>query len=190
MDYEIVDIFEGELTPGVEGWDIIQRTPDGSLRAHAIPKVALEWRAAEYGLESVDEIFDILLHEAYVGYGIVTPPSTMNSVIKSDTPPKKSRVAAEVPLPGLYEAKSTQEARDAHRERIAKVKTDTIRVTDPQGLLSYITANPEMDSDSIREKRERVDTQRWIKLYGELPDVVKKDLAQRENSGEVQQMKR
>lgn len=163
-EWKIVDIQAGELNPGVPGWMLYMQKPNGDSWAHAIPRLVLEWRSAEYGIGDLDEILDLILHENYAEADAV--PNVMVSVTQSVTKQAKPVRAS---LPGLFEAKSTKEALDAHRVRVARVKTDRVRVTDPKGLLAHIKSAHRMDPESVREKAEAVDTHRWMKLYGGLP---------------------
>jgi hypothetical protein len=163
-EYVIVDILAGEIMPGAEGWHLIVRRPDSRLYQIALPKVAFEWRAAEYGLTDPAEILDVILHEPYQD---TAPPVLPLSV---RTPPAAPAKTAPDPHgPTLREATSTTAARAAHRSRIAAVKKNNVHVTDPEGLLPHIHRAHGMDPDRVRAKREAVDTHRWSLLYGGLP---------------------
>jgi len=163
-EWKIVDVLSGELAPNVNGWQVLMQKPDGSFWAHAIPRVVLEWRVAEYGTDDLDEILDLVLHESYAEPD--SEPIKMVSVTQSNA---KQKRAVKSSLPTLFEATSTKEALDAHRERIGRVKADKVQVTDPKSLLSHIKADNGMNPASVRDKRELVDTLRWTKLYGGLP---------------------
>jgi hypothetical protein len=67
---------------------------------HVFPHDALEWRAAEYGIDpsDVDTLMDIVLAEPYITSEDYEPGTT------------------------LYDAPSIQDAREAHLSRCAKVK--------------------------------------------------------------------
>ena len=67
---------------------------------HVMPYDALEWRAAEYGIDSndTDTLMDIILAEAFMS--------------KDDYDPGTS----------LYEAQSVAQAREAHLARCARIK--------------------------------------------------------------------
>lgn len=164
-EYKIVDILAGEISPGVEGWSIITERPGGIRWQDTFARAAFEWRAAEYGLTDPVEILDIILHEPYRQTAApVLPPS-----VKAGAPAKAAAKPVDPHGPALYEAASTAAAWTAHRSRIAAVKAQRARFTDPDGLLSYIHQNHGMDPDRVRAKREAVDVHRWNMLYGGLP---------------------
>jgi len=171
--HEIVDVLAGEITPGVAGWSVVTLRPDGHRWQHTFPSGVFEWRAAEYGLTDPAEILDVILHEPYQETDAPTlPPSVKARPVKAPVAAK----AQDRHGPTLQQATSTTSARDAHRSRIASVKTDRVRVTDPDGLLPHIYRNHGMDPDRVRAKREAVDVHRWIRLYGALPVPVTIDL--------------
>lgn len=164
-DHEIVDILGGEIVPGVEGWSVVTRRPDGNLWQTVFPKCTLEWRAAEYGLTDPAEILDVILHESAVPAPDTTP--TMRSLAKS------SSARASTPPPvgalGLYAATSTRAARTSHLSLVAEAKK-TRAITDPNSLLQHILNDHGMDPDRVRARAELVDIQRWSTLYGALPE--------------------
>lgn len=164
-DYKIIDVLAGEISPGVEGWSIITERPGDIRWQDTFPKVIFEWRAAEYGLTDPAEILDIVLHEPYRD----TPTPALPPSVKAKAPTRTDAKAADPHGPTLQEATSTAAARDAHRSRIAAVKANKARFTDPDGLLPHIHQNHGMDPDQIRAKRETVDMHRWTRLYGGLP---------------------
>ncbi|MEU1272973.1 hypothetical protein [Streptomyces sp. NPDC005799] len=170
-EHTIIDILAGEISPGVQGWSVITLRP-GSIRwQHTFPAETMEWRAAEYGLTDPVEIVDVILHEPYQETDApVLPPSVKQ-------PPGKAAGATVAKAkdphgPILLEATSTRAARDAHRSRIAAVKKQRVRITDPDGLLAHIHRSHGMDPDRVRAKREAVDVHRWNRLYGGLPVPV------------------
>ncbi|MDQ0758688.1 hypothetical protein [Streptomyces canus] len=168
-EYKIADVLAGEISPGVEGWLVVTVRPGDVRYQHAIPQVAFEWRAAEYGLTDPAEILDVILHEPYQETAAPALPQSVKA------PPVKAVVAAKAQDrhgPTLQQATSTRDAREAHRSRIAAVKTDRVRVTDPDGLLPHVYSNHRMDPDRVRAKREAVDVNRWNRLYGGLPVPV------------------
>lgn len=158
--YEIVDV--GEMLPNPEHpcWYVTMRRPDGQLHQHVFPKATLEWRAAEYGLTDPAEILDVILHEPL-------RPRAAHDDRMSMTSPVKKTVPGPEPVT-LWTAKSTGEARQAHRQAIAAAKAKAA-VVDPSGHLAHIAARHGMTADGIREKTEHVDTTRWLMQYGGLP---------------------
>lgn len=163
-EHKIIDILAGEISPGVDGWSVITLRPGGIRWQHTFPKEILEWRAAEYGLTDPAEILDVVLHENYQD---TAPPALPPSV--KTAPVTVAAAVADQHGPTLQEATSTAAARTAHRSRIAAVKAGSVRITDPDGLLPHIHGNHGMDPGRVRTKAERVDVNRWTRLYGPLP---------------------
>lgn len=163
-EHTIIDILAGEVSPGVQGWSVITLRPGGIRWQHTFPRELLEWRAAEYGLTDPAEILDIVLHEPFLpAPAPVLPPS-----VKGQPTPKAAPLA-DPHGPTLQQATSTKAARDAHRSRIAALKKDQVRLTDPEGLLSHIHRNHGMNPARVQEKQEQVDVHRWQLVYGALP---------------------
>jgi hypothetical protein len=159
-ELEIIDVGEMHPNPDTPCWYVTMRRPDKTLHMHIFPKATLEWRAAEYGLTDPAEILDVILHERHRPRAV---PDDRVSLTGQDR-----RTAAAAPPVSLWTARSTAEAREAHRNAIAAVKATT-RVVDPAGHLSHIVNGHGMDPARVRAKAELVDTQRWINLYGGLP---------------------
>lgn len=161
-EYEIVDV--GEMLPNPEHpcWYVTKRKADGTLHGHVFPKATLEWRAAEYGLTDPAEILDVILHEGH------RPRRAADDRVSLVNPVKKAAKAADEEPVDLWTAKSTAEAREAHRKTIADIKAKK-KVVDPSGCLIHILVRCDLDADRIREKAEKVDVTRWIKQHGGLP---------------------
>lgn len=136
-----------------ECWEARIVRPDGTVGVHIMPVAALEWRAAEYGIDptDVDALLDIILHEPH-----------MQTI---DDPQHGPRYADGTP--DLWTADNTTAARDAH---VARIKTCNVRI-DVRGVkaLDPVRAGHRPDSDRIRKMREQVDTSRWLKKHGALP---------------------
>lgn len=164
IEYTISDVAE-DTERGL--WQVTYKSPAGEARHHTFPKTTLEWRAAEYGLDDVDEILDIILHEPYVP---TEQPAAPVSLIAAQAKPG-TQAAARITL---YTAESTAQARDAHRQLIAEVKASHVRVSPPKGAdpLDHIRRRHGITPDGLRARREQVDTHRWKKLYGGLPVPV------------------
>jgi hypothetical protein len=100
--------FTDAIDDGQGHWIVhrrVTRTEEGSEPVveegiHAFPHDALEWRAAEYGIDpsDVDTLMDIILTEPYIASTDYEPGTT------------------------LYDAPSIEDARKAHLSRCAKVK--------------------------------------------------------------------
>lgn len=134
-------------------WQVSLVRPDGKVAIHIMPTAALEWRAAEYGIDptDVDTLLDIILHEPHM-------PTV-------DDPQQGPRYADSGP--DLWQADNTDTAREAH---LARIKTCPVRI-DVQGArgLDTIRNGHQPDPDRLRGMRETVDTNRWLKKYGDLP---------------------
>lgn len=114
-----------EMTTNGQGtpvWLVSMLKPDGTLHDHAFPPSAIEWRMAEYGLDSVDEALDIVLHEPFA----VSPQDHGRRL-----PDPAEKAGMVTRLPGrtvdepihLHNAPTIAAAREAHRLRIADAKT-------------------------------------------------------------------
>ncbi|MEU1787121.1 hypothetical protein ABZ553_14850 [Streptomyces sparsogenes] len=159
IQYTVTDVAE-DTTRAL--WQVTYQDSSGEVRHHIFPKTTLEWRAAEYGLDDVDEILDIILHEPHApAEQQGAPVSLLAAPATADRP--RPRIT-------LYTAESTAQARDAHRQRIADIKVN-VRITPPKGAdpLDHIRRNHGITADGLRAKREQVDTHRWKTLHGGLP---------------------
>ncbi|MGY0062853.1 hypothetical protein ACWY4P_41010 [Streptomyces sp. LZ34] len=161
IHYTIVDVAE-DNDRGL--WQVTYQGSAGEERHHLFPKATLEWRAAEYGLDDVEEILDIILHEPYA------PTEQPEGPMSLLAAPAKT-AGRPAPRITLYIAESTAQARDAHRQHIADIKADHVRINSPKGAdpLDHIRRRHGITADGLRAKREQVDTHRWKKLYGGLP---------------------
>ena len=116
---------------GKESWHVYQDRGNGLIWGHAIPKVAFEWRIAEYDLDPEDEdlVFDILLHEPFI------PNPRRRRNFKDDaaakmglTVPARRQMGRglvqeeQVPI-WLYNAPTIALARKAHLARVEHAKT-------------------------------------------------------------------
>lgn len=116
---------------GVPIWLVSMLKPDGTIHCHAFPPPAVEWRMAEYQLDSVDEALDMVLHEPFA----VDPLDRFQKL-----PDPAARAGMVTRLPGraseepvrLHNAPTIADAREAHRLRIADAKA-RVQVTPPKG---------------------------------------------------------
>jgi hypothetical protein len=160
-EYKVVSVREVSEGLSMPAWLVKMERPDGNMVAHLFPQDTLEWRAAEYGIEDVDELLDIVLHEPY------QPPT--------DATEAEELGVERFTKPTLMEADSTSEARENHRARISRAKAERVRVVEPKSTkggkspLDAIRQKPGIDPDRMRAKREAVDMNRWINKYGALP---------------------
>lgn len=135
-------------------WQVTILQADGKPHAHLIPTAALEWRAAEYGIDptDIDTLLEILLHEPHMAMTEET----------EEQPPRYAD-----PGPALWEADSTAAARAAH---LSRVKNCPVYIgVRGAAVLDSIRAGHKPNRAKVRAMREAVDTQRWISQYGDLP---------------------
>ncbi|MEU1309514.1 hypothetical protein ABZ419_11550 [Streptomyces cinnamoneus] len=161
IKYTVTDVAE-DVQRGL--WQVTYNTGDGT-HAHQFPKATLEWRAAEYGLDDPAEILDIILHEPYVPPEPSPAPVSVTSPSARAAQPERARVT-------LYTAATTEQARTAHRELIAQVKAERVRIEPPPkgpDPLDSIRARHGITPEGRRAKAMTVDIHRWKHLYGGLP---------------------
>ena len=103
-----------DLPVGIKSdtWRLEMDRPDGLKHLTVFPTGALVWRVAEYGFgpKDLDTILDILIHEQFMDFN---DPDD---------------------LPTLLTATHQQEAREAHLERIKRIKANHTEVV-PHGDL-------------------------------------------------------
>lgn len=149
-----------------QNWVIHYDAPDGTEWAHSFPVGNLETLVAEYGLSDTTEALDVLLHDPHMWAWLASidhrdDPATAEGWVTTDQPDAEPVT--------LFTARSTVDARGAHRARISAVKeTGTAVVTDPAGLLAPILAAP-VNAERISEHAQQVDIHRWTLVYGGLP---------------------
>jgi hypothetical protein len=148
-------------------WVVNYDAPDGTPWAHSFPVGNLETLMAEYGLDDPAEALDVLLHDphAWAWIGTLDPrddPAAVAGWVTTDLPDAEPVT--------LFNARSTTDARGAHRARIAAVKeAGATAVVDPDGLLAEVLSMP-LDDAKQRDHAEQVDVYRWQLVYGGLPD--------------------
>lgn len=91
-------------------WRLAMTRPDGLMHLTVFPVSTPTWRIAEYGFDpnDLDTILDIIIHEQFMDFGLPDD------------------------LPTLSTAKHQQEAREAHIERIRRLKVNHTEVV-PHG---------------------------------------------------------
>lgn len=167
--WEVFNLEEHEIN-GTECWVIDHRRQgDARFTRTVFPKATLEWRAAEYDMdgstpEGRAEILDLIMHEFYM------PP-----IMQPPVPTGKGRMfsgATQKQEVHLYNAATKAEAREAHLERVAKVKREVAHIQWPEpakkasalseaapSMLDDIISR-ELDPKSIRDKKAFVHKQR------------------------------
>jgi hypothetical protein len=162
-----IDWVGERLTRGVPRWVIHKVDEDGQGLGHIFAKDTLEWRAAEYGLDDVDELLDMVLHEPHLPDEPDRDDAALRAGFITSTRPGAEPIT-------LFNAASTTDALAAHRLRIADVKKARARVSPAKGRnpLDAIRSTPGITPVGLRAKRELVDTHRWRLVYGGLPVPV------------------
>ncbi|MFE8961736.1 hypothetical protein [Streptomyces iakyrus] len=176
MDVYQVETAEATTTAqGTPIWLVSMRKPDGSIHAHAFPPSTIEWRMAEYGLDTVDEALDIILHEPWAADPTDPILGRQDPAMKAGMTVQRAGAAAE-PI-RLHNAPTIADAREAHRLRIADAKT-RIRITPPKGKqdpLDLIRQQHGVTSEGLRQKAAFVDSVRRA-VRGEqaarTPDII------------------
>lgn len=124
MDEYVVQSAERTRTSqGGAIWLVAMLKPDGTIHCHAFPPSIIEWRMAEYELDSVDEALDIVLHEPFA----TSPTDPLHA---RDDAALRAGMVVRAPGPvldyepiHLHNADSIADARQAHRIRISDAKT-------------------------------------------------------------------
>lgn len=150
--WTVSDTVQREVS-GTPCWQVNMTRPDGSTAIHLMPADVLDWRAAEYGIDptDVDTLLDLVLHEPHI-------PMT-------DDPKKGPRYADGGP--DLWTAENTDAAREAHQARVRSCPVQ-IAVRGAKGLAA-VRSGHRPDLARVRAMREMVDTNRWVRRYGDLP---------------------
>lgn len=143
-------IYSGEHSVRTDLWELHIQREDGVKGVHMMPKMILDLRAAEYGIDptDVDTLMSVVLHEPYM-------------------PVEEPTAEDPDPIAPLMKAQSTTEAREAH---LAKVKNCRVQfdIKGSKGLDAIRKAH-KPNPDLIRAHKETVDTHRWTVKYGDLP---------------------
>ena len=149
-------IYAGEYPHLPDTWEIHTQKDNGAKHLILMPKAALDFRAAEYGIDptDVDQLLDILLHER---------------LIPTQEDEKFSPELKAAALPWLFETTNTDDARKYHLQRIRKAKVQFQikgnKVLDP------IRRGHIPDKKLIGQAAQQVDLVRWFNNYGDLPPI-------------------
>jgi hypothetical protein len=139
-----------------EYWDIYFRKPDSNSHIYRMPKITLDARAAEYGIDATDveTLMEISLHEIFLE-------------MSQDDETNEMRFDDQSPT--LMSAESTQAAREAH---INRLKTCPVKI-DTRGnkALDVIRSSHQPNPAWIQSHKESVDIIRWVKKHGNLPQL-------------------
>lgn len=148
---------------GMACWTVQAQRPDGTTHLHVFPQATLEWRMAEYQLDSIDEALDMILHEPHA-----TDP--MDPLLARDDSAVRRGMVTRTPGPvldydpiRLHNADTIDDAREAQRIRIADAKESRVRIVTPTSEpdpLDMIRQRHGCTQDGIRAKTELVDQAR------------------------------
>lgn len=164
MAEELIPIEVAERTSGggTPCWVVTYQLADGRMHGHVFPQATLEWRMAEYGLDGIDEALDVVLHEPWA----ITPSEPW--LIPADAATRQGMVvrtrgpAVDYEPIALHNADSIDDARTAHRIRIADAK-NRVHVVPPDGKpdpLDIIRQRHGVTEEGVQEKAALVDTVR------------------------------
>lgn len=158
-----VDVTEVVTRSGVACWQVRHQRPDGDIHGHVFPQDALEWRMAEYGLESIEDALDMVLHEPFA-----TDPA--DPLLARDDAALRVGMVTRAPGPvldydtiRLHNADTIADARAAQNIRVDDVKASRVRIVPPDGLtdpLDVIRERHGCTAEGIREKAALVDAAR------------------------------
>lgn len=160
-----IDFVTERLNRGTPRWLVHHVDQNGSGSSYVFPKDTLEWRAAEYGLDDVDEILDMVLHEPHLPDGPDRDDAAARAGMVTSNRPDAEPIT-------LFNATSSADALAAHRLRIADAKKVRAVVRAPakgKNPLDAIRTAHGITAAGLRAKRELVDTHRWQLVYGALP---------------------
>lgn len=160
--YEVQGVDAATTMQGTPIWMVSMRTPDGTIHAHAFPPAAIEWRMAEYGLDSVDEALDVVLHEPWATDPLDPLHARDDAAVRQGMVVRARGPVIDYEPIRLHNAETISDARTAHRIRIADAKTRT-RVTPPKGKtdpLDVIRAQHGVTDEGLRQKTALVDAAR------------------------------
>jgi hypothetical protein len=160
--YVLQDVTQGATASGTPYWMVSMLKPDGTIHAHAFPPSTIEWRMAEYQLDTVTEALDMVLHEPWA-----TDP--LDPLQARDDAAVRQGMVVRMPGPvvdyepiRLHNADTIDDARTAHRIRIADAKT-RVTVKPPKGKpdpLDTIRVRHGVTSDGLAAKAAHVDAAR------------------------------
>lgn len=178
MDTYVVQSTEKKTNgQGVPIWLVSMLKPDGGIHCHAFPPSAIEWRMAEYGLDSTNEALDILLHEPFATSPTDPLQTRDDAAVRVGMVVRAAGPVFDYEPIQLYNADTIPDAREAHRIRIADAKT-RVQVVAPKGRLDpldTIRQQHGVTTQGLREKADLVDAARRA-VRGETvrpaPDII------------------
>ncbi|MCC9309136.1 hypothetical protein LN042_18955 [Kitasatospora sp. RB6PN24] len=171
--YEILDTTRIRVGD-TDCWQIRQRRPDGGHHLTVFPTSALEWRAAEYGIDhttpdGLEQIIDMVLHEPFIPDPLLhrdqDPAAAKGHTAASTQAIHGLSLGDEAPVT-LFNAPSRAHARRAHQLRIEHTKRTRIKVVTPPAATTRTgtghTAPAAAPSDPLHQLR----TEHGITAHG------------------------
>lgn len=138
---DIHDYWPNEKNPC---WRVVMDRPDGGIHCHIMPKITLEARSIEYGIdrEDTESLWDIAIHEPWMVH-----PYDLVAVAKAGGDPAAA-LGLTVPSPRGFEmiapgtpigvtchtAETIEDGRAAHLARLAHCKSEIVVVRDKKAL--------------------------------------------------------
>lgn len=147
---------------------VVTEEADSATRCLMVfPEDVFEWRVAEYGFdpEDIDTILDVVLHERFIPDPLDPHNWGQDAAMEAGLVAPANRpwgrlvqIGNTVPVT-LFNARSKDEAREAHLARVEKVKRERALVIPPQVSLERGVTTPPNPLDFIRAE-VRVDRNR------------------------------
>jgi hypothetical protein len=127
-------------------WQVLTENDEGFRFAHIFPDSIFIIRAGEYGIpeDDIETLLDVVLHEPYIPdpthprHFADDPAAKAGHVVRAMLTKDRAKPGTDVPA-WLYNAKSTQQAREAHLIRVEHCKQNIRHIpTEPGDLLDVI----------------------------------------------------
>lgn len=164
---------------GLPIWLVSMVKPDGSVHCHAFPPAAIEWRMAEYGLDTVDEALDVILHEPFATSPTDPLKARDDAAVRAGMVVRVPGAAEDYEPIRLHNADAIGDARDAHRLRIADAKK-RVHVKPPRGGRDPLDAVREqhgVTEEGLRLKTILVDAARRGMRGEPVPEETRRIIA-------------
>ena len=172
-----------DIKKGIHGkrelWEVHCRDEADEVHIHFFPDVALEWRAAEYGIDpgEVETLLDIILHEVFI-------PDVTQLVNAEEDPAAKAGMFGEavgseahaflsqqkiMPV-HLYNTTNVDKAREAHLMRIEHAKKN----------VGAFVKHPDKKSDPFKKFADEYEMDnQLIERAGKLVSRTRKGLVEK-----------
>jgi hypothetical protein len=141
-----------DLTMGDTRWTLTHTKPDGAIVAHEMPASTPIWRAAEYHIDDIEEIWHMILHEPFV----TAEPINIHSMTaqQAHAKHKKRLETATVSLDHLHGVfKSFYAGHHVTPERVARAKQHIQGLRDQHEKMRERRANARQDAQDLDHLR-------------------------------------